>query len=211
MNNPESKPVHSLQLPPDKLAGLHLWLAGNLAQAGLANAQISEILAQKVCAECVACQLKISGEELELLSLTRGSPDSKNPKLSRLFLGYCGRDGCKGRLYTVQFLEHPLVQWSAIADLEAAPAVSETAPAEAPAGSAPIIPSARKPLILIGLALVLGYGAYQGIRRYTGGRIPLLQPKHNYQISPDTAPTWQKPESTNALPQTNAPEAEAKK
>jgi hypothetical protein len=211
MSNSESKSVHTLQLPPDKLAGLHLWLAGNLAQSGLTNPQISEILAQKVSAECVTCQLKISGEELEVLSLTRGSPDSKNPKLSRLFLGYCGREGCKGRLYAVHFLEHPLVQWSAIADLDAPPTAPEAAPAEGPTRRAPVIPSARKPLILIGLALVLGYGVYYGIRYFTGGRIPLLQPKHTYQISPDSAPAWQKSDATNSLPQTPAPETGSKK
>jgi hypothetical protein len=184
--NPQSpKPVHTVQLAPEALAGFYFSLADNLARSGLAPEQLNEILAGHVSAECVSCGLRLGGEELGLLALSRDDPEPNNQKFSRLRLGYCGRNGCMSRLYDVHFAAHPLVDWNTIIR----PAENLSSPRETRPAADLLIQtrSASSKLALkLSLALLAVLALVYVTLRYTEGRIPIFQPKHNYAVDPSS-------------------------
>lgn len=182
-NQTSVKPVLTVMVAPEQLIKFYLSLAGNLAREGIVSAQINEILSGNVSAECVACGMRFGGEELGELVVSREKPDPKNTKFSRLILGYCGRNGCESRLYNVHFTRHPLVDWKKIVDqVENIPDTAETS-------AEPVVPvtrksiSHKKPLLWI-LGFCVVYLLYYVMQYFTEGRIPLIQPKHTYQVAP---------------------------
>jgi hypothetical protein len=210
MNQPGPEPAHSIQVPPENLGALHLSLAANLSKAGLSNEQINSVLSTHVTAECIACRLKLSGEDLGLLAVSQDQPDPKNSKLARVRLGYCGRDGCKARLYHVLFAEHESVDWKAILAAAEKNGPPQATP-ETPVVPVPSKPHASKLAFRIGLAVAAFLALIYVVRLYTGGRIPLIQPKHTYAIAPETIQDWSRIGATNATASTNAPKTVAPK
>jgi hypothetical protein len=188
MNPQAPKPAQPVQLAPEALVGFYFSLADNLARSGLAPQQLNEILAGHVSAECVSCGLRLGGEELGLLALSRDNPDPNNQKFTRLSLGYCGRNGCMSRLYDVHFAEHPLVDWSTIIR----PAENLSTPRETQPATDLLIPprsASSKLLLRLFLALLALSALVYVTLTYTEGRIPLFQPKHNYAIDPSSTKT----------------------
>jgi len=186
MNPQAPKPVHTVQIDPEKLAGLYATVGSNLTRCGLPPGQLNEILAGNISAVCVSCGLKLGGEELGRLALSRDHPDPGNEKFSRLRLGYCGRNGCESRLYDVHFTEHSPIDWKRMLE----PVEDSSAPQEAPPAPGAPIPgrsSFSKHALRWGLVLAaLGAAIYVTLI-YTEGRIPLIQPKHHYTIDPSSA------------------------
>lgn len=188
MNETACNSTHTEQIPIANLPGLHHALHQTLTEDGLAEPEATAILSQCAVAQCVLCGLKFTGAELATLEAASPSPEaSVNPKFARVRLGYCGRDGCDSRFYTLVLADCPAVDWppiiqrlgnfaSATLSTDAA-SVSETAPSR---------PRLVPPKLLLKLSLAVGVILLLLFARYVmnGGRIPLLQPPHHYAIDP---------------------------
>src|SRR5512144_1325961 len=66
-----------------------------------------------VSAECVGCQIQVSGEELFALSQPP-SAEHATAKIGRLRLGQCARQGCDACYYRLEFRAHPPFVWHAV-------------------------------------------------------------------------------------------------
>ena len=186
MNSPAPKPAHTLQIAPEKLAGLYYSVASNLARTGLPPERRKKILAENITAVCVSCGLRLGGEELALLGPGQADPEPSRPKLERLRLGYCGRNGCESRLYDVHFTEHAPIDWNLMVEpVERPAAPQETTPA--PDASRPGGTRSSKRVLRLVLVLAALFALVYVTLIYTEGRIPLVQPKHHYTVDPHSA------------------------
>jgi hypothetical protein len=87
-----------LQLRVVELPGLHPALGRALGEAGEGAPRIRELLAESVRVRCVGCGIAVTPDELESLALASSAPEA-SPRLERLRLGYCARNGCDSRFY----------------------------------------------------------------------------------------------------------------
>jgi hypothetical protein len=144
---------------------------------------MATLLVEAVEAECILCQITVSGADLISAGL-RGDTDGTgvNEKLVRLRLGYCCRKGCPSSYYVVRFAPRPGIEWSELWDraepglgLAAEPAPDEDVPR--PALWRNLIPvtwveRARRPVILGVVSLLVLVLFIIG-----GCRVPGLSPK----------------------------------
>src|SRR5215472_14229191 len=99
----------------DSLVRFYENLARALLESGLSGARLSEILSQSLRVECVQCAIQVSAEELQQLAVSDAPSGELHPKLQRLRLGYCARQGCDSYFYEVHLENHPEVDWEVVA------------------------------------------------------------------------------------------------
>jgi hypothetical protein len=101
-----------LQVRVAELSGLQAALGQALGEAGEGGPRIHELLGQHARVRCVGCGISLTPDELEALAL---APDSaaSSPRLDRLRLGYCARNGCDSRFYQVT-ADSGMVPWANI-------------------------------------------------------------------------------------------------
>jgi hypothetical protein len=85
-----------------------------LLESGLSGARLNEILSQSLRVECVQCGIQVSAEELQQLAVSDSPSGEVHPKLQRLRLGYCARQGCDSYYYEVHLENHPEVDWESV-------------------------------------------------------------------------------------------------
>lgn len=88
-----------LPLPLDRIHDLYPALVRALADAGEPAPRIQELLQQHLRIACVGCGERISPDEIAALSLLNADTPDAGPRMERLRLAYCAREGCKSRFY----------------------------------------------------------------------------------------------------------------
>jgi len=147
--------------------------------------KVFDKVSEALSAECPRCGIRVSGAELLAISTSAEDP-SVHPKVKRMRLGYCARDGCESLMYRLQFGHVPNLDWNAVlSQMEAAKNHRVTlAAAEAAAKRADKRKFAWRPLVRV--AIALGIMLFLLIIRqwYVGGRIPILREPENFRVDP---------------------------
>jgi hypothetical protein len=192
MSSTQTVALRALQSRPGDLAQLNRNLARLLVEQGLNSTQASEVFARHVTARCAVCGLSLTGEELGAWAVL--DPDAKpaDARLARLRLGYCGRLGCESWCYNLEVTDYPGVDWARVLE-QAASAPSPTTRTARPRLRLLLALLRRfeaKTYIRLGLGLAMVLALLFIRYRSNGGRIPLLEPKHQYLLNPssDTRP-----------------------
>ena len=176
----ESQEQRSSQEPIQSLGCfsslIHHAVAGANDPAGQANR-----FGAAFHAECVACGIKISGEQL--LKLGRDEP-ATDEKLARLQQGYCARRTCESRFYQLTCHSAPGVDWRPIFDIKDGYA-SGPDMLDDDEGSAPSRKIQPRYVVAASLALVLAVGMSVAWQLYAGGAIPLIRPAEKFVVDPE--------------------------
>ncbi|HAB18601.1 MAG TPA: hypothetical protein PLX89_04720 [Verrucomicrobiota bacterium] len=100
---PTAPSLSELRLPINQLAKVNAALAGALGEAGIGGQELNGLFAAGVKATCVACGLGLTGTELGELALAASEDHDRrlSPRLEKLRLGECPRNGCESRFYQV--------------------------------------------------------------------------------------------------------------
>jgi hypothetical protein len=158
-------------------------LARALGATGKGGGEIEALLNHAVRAECVLCEMGVSGLDLIRTEWITDPSSDSGRKLERLRLGYCARYGCSSRYYVLRFARTPGVDWphcweqaAALPQVEAAPdAESVPGGQQAPHRFLPVRlwqHAAQRPITLVVIAALA-----LGVSFRTGCRIPGLSPE----------------------------------
>lgn len=101
---PEAPSLAELRLPINQLPRVTEALARALGECGVGGQELHGLFGAGVKASCVACGLTVTGSELGELALGEGETRERPlpPRLERLSLGYCPRNGCESRFFKVE-------------------------------------------------------------------------------------------------------------
>ena len=129
-------------------------------------------------AECLACGIQMTGEELLDLAIQANAGSSK---LKRLRMGYCARRTCDSRFYQLTCNPAPGVNWASIfAIKDGLTSLPEELCEEPPVE----VPSRKRGLLIgsaAGLVILLLSASWQ---LYTGGSIPFIRQPEKFQVDP---------------------------
>lgn len=116
---PESTPSAPAAAPPaggpaqlrvatDQLPQGHLALARALSEAGVGGQELTGVFATGLRGTCVGCGMTITGAELGEVTMAAAEEGQHRltPKLERLRLGYCPRQGCEARFFMLELAPH---------------------------------------------------------------------------------------------------------
>lgn len=160
-----------------ELPGLYTALGRALAEAGEGAPRIHQLLAESVRVRCVGCDIAVTPAELESLALAPEAGGG-SPRLERLRLGYCARNGCDSRFYVVG-ADTGMVAWPGVLrrtrELLGTPVEAEP---KADAGAPPAPPSFRQQWRRVQLAAVGGLVGLVLLVWWwrSGARVPGLSP-----------------------------------
>ena len=156
--------TNTKQIRVESLATFYSGLAAALSKAGFIGRQLNEIISKHVRGECVQCGIRITGEDLERITLAGEKTELPDWRLTRLRQGYCARKGCDSYHYRIHFDDYTNVDWSHIHESS---------------------PTNRKRFLIrlgLGIAVVLVLLLFWHIRYY--GYVPFVQKPHKYTIAP---------------------------
>lgn len=129
-------------------------------------------------AECVQCGIRLSGSEL----LKFEGETSNDPRVERLRVGYCARNGCESHFYRVTCAPHPELNWPGLLK----PADELTAEEKAAAEALRNVWASKKirnksflRLVTVIAALLLVFIIRQ---LYIGGSIPFIREAEDFQV-----------------------------
>ncbi|KAB2675419.1 MAG: hypothetical protein DVB31_00500 [Verrucomicrobia bacterium] len=201
--------VAEFQVRVVELPGLHSALGRALGEAGEGAPRIRELLEQSVRVCCVGCGITVTADELEALALATES-GTPSPRLERLRLGYCARNGCDSRFYIVS-AGTGMVGWPTVfrrtKELMSSKADAETEPTE----SGPATPARtfrqqwrRVQLAVLGSVVAVVLLAWWW---RSGARIPGISPRaRQFIVAPGDSPAAPAPsEGQQRRGATNAP------
>lgn len=149
-------------------------------------AEEQEAVASGFHAECVQCGIGLGGDDLlKLAAPTDGV--AADPRIQRLRLGYCARNGCDSHFYRLSLTPVPGVDWFALLAGTSGPAAEEKEPIEDPATAMRRVEFLARvkqlgARALLALALVGVLLAFRHWRR--GGTIPLVREPENFVVDP---------------------------
>jgi hypothetical protein len=189
MNHLETTASNCLQFPPQDLAELYRTLAKLLAQTGLSAARLNEVLTHHVIVQCSVCGEKLTAEKLEAWAVLDPETAPPDPSLARLRLGYCAKVGCESWRYNLEVTDCPGVDWSQLLPKIPVKSTSTAKPSASRNWFALMPRFDTKTSIRLGVALAVLLALLFIRYRSNGGRIPLLEPKHNYLLSPNPVAT----------------------
>lgn len=162
-------------------------LRKQLERAGLNQEQVEAVFETSVSAECIGCQIPLGGGELLKLSHEQLA-ESAHPKLKRLHLGFCARQGCEACYYRLSFRTYPRIDWGkTLADLKPFELSGEPASAtDALCGPRENLLAAMNAVIprrawFVATGLVILWMFHQW---YVGGRIPILREPEHFRVTP---------------------------
>lgn len=162
-------------------------LACALGEAGLGGQQLPAIFASGVRATCAGCGMNVTGTELgELVVATAEEGEHRlPPKLERLRLGYCPRQGCEARYYTLELSPAGRFEPAAILARTQAILAGDKKPLlQFKPAVTPATRRATRRLALIALAtLFVAFVAYRLIY-YRSQLIPFVEPKSPFTVEP---------------------------
>lgn len=84
-----------------ELAAVHAGLARAFGEVGIGGQKLDDIFSLAITAQCVGCGITVSGTDLAHISVAPGQAVASEPKLDRLRLGYCARNGCNAKFYRI--------------------------------------------------------------------------------------------------------------
>lgn len=172
----------------EDLTTLHLGLARAFGEVGVGGKQLEDVFELAVVAKCLGCGIEITGTELGRIAVAGVGTVNPEPKLERLRLGYCARNGCTTKFYAVHCESLPGVDTEKVlsraVELRTQP-VPEPEPE--PTAPAPPIPWFRKPKWIITVAVLLGAAYYTYHYAADRGLVPGVPKKPIYQIDPSKA------------------------
>ena len=178
--------LSELHLPVDRLPHVHEALARALGEAGVGGAELIDLFASGVRGVCVGCGLSVTGAELGEITVACGPARDQplSPKLERLRLGRCPRNGCDARFFNVEVtkpgrFDRGLILGRTKQLLEDRTSLPDLKPPGAPATRRAI-----RRLFLIALGtLLVSFVAYRLIF-FSSQPIPFVEPQSPYAINP---------------------------
>ena len=176
-----------LRVPIEQLPRVHESLARALGEAEVGGAEIQGIFATGVKASCVACGLSVTGAELGELALGEGQERERPlpPRLERLSLGYCHRNGCESRFFKLELTAPGRFDRAQV--LARAGELLKGKPTSPRVLRTSLSPETRR-FILRWVSLVLGtlFVAFVVYRLvfYRTQPIPFVQPKSPFTVDP---------------------------
>ena len=154
-----------------------------LSQAGINGSQLDEVCSANLRVSCTRCDIHLSQAEIEQVSLAEDASQLSHPKLKRLWLGYCAREGCESDDFKIQLAAHPSVDWDTIVtkanELMAAQQAAEKESARHRKAQKLKHQAKRNVLALLILAVALVL-----IFVWRNGRLPFVKKTPKYQIDP---------------------------
>lgn len=104
-----------LDVAVEQAPAMCLAIARALGEAGYGAGHIQRLFREAVLVECVGCGIRLTADELTAL-LVRGEEQAEElpPRLKRLKLGYCARNGCDSRFYRITVASGRGIPWSRI-------------------------------------------------------------------------------------------------
>lgn len=165
----------------DSLVRYYESLTCVLLESGQSGARLNEILSQCLRVECVQCRIQVSAEELQQLAVSDAPGGALHPKLQRLRLGYCARQGCESYFYEVHLESYPGVDWEVVVrNADSLLTVSKAVATEPGEQRKP-----RRVRMFVGLGLLL----LTALAWLIHAHILFAPKRHKYEIDPaSTAP-----------------------
>ena len=167
-----SKPEVS-QMTIRDLAGYSRGLVESLATSPDAE-KLRPALAEALSAECVQCAIRVDGADL--LKLGAEEPQ-EDPRLERLRIGYCARNGCESQFYNVTRAPHPQINWATLFT-----AIDPTTEQKAAARRAVRMDRLKRTGIRTAIAVAALLIVFILRQLYVGGTIPLIRQPENFQV-----------------------------
>ncbi|MBL9173701.1 MAG: hypothetical protein JNL10_09220 [Verrucomicrobiales bacterium] len=187
--------LSELRVPVTDLPRVHEALARALGDAGVGGQELNVLFGSGIRAVCAGCGLPVTGAELGELTVPGGEERDRAlpPKLERLRLGFCPRNGCEARFFNVEITGpgrfdrgQVLARTRDILDGKSGPKLT-LKPVVSPATR-----KATQRLALITLAtLFIAFVVYR-ITFYWSQPIPFVQPKSPFAIEPKSMDPNQK-------------------
>jgi len=178
-----SQASNTVQVRVESLIRYYASLARVLSESGISGTQLNEIFSTRVAAECVQCGIKVSGEDMGLIAVAEEGTPLPHPKLERLRLGYCAREGCESYFYSIVFEDCPGVDWKNVAEKANNLVIAEKNAAREEEKRQTRRKRNRRMLrVALGLlAMVLLIVSWFVAQN---GRLPFRKKLHKYQIDP---------------------------
>lgn len=144
-----------------------------------------EAVRTALSAECPRCGIHVSGDEILAIAESADAPE-QNPKVKRMRLGYCAREGCESFVYRLRFHSQPGVNWRAIfAQMEVVVQNQAELSASAATARQVVVRRARwRTLGRVGIALAVVLLLMIIRQWYVGGRIPLIREPEKFRVDP---------------------------
>ncbi len=101
-----------LDVPVEQLIETYQALIHALAEQGRGAEEIDSLLRHCLVFECVGCGIRLTPEELQLLT-AQGS-ENDPPRIRRIRLGYCARNSCDSRFYKISVQKPGQINWHAV-------------------------------------------------------------------------------------------------
>jgi hypothetical protein len=181
LNTPNSADAGSLRARPEELASIYRNISRLLAERGFGALELQKILS-RVQAQCTLCGFAVTGEQIGSWAVLDPETRPEDPVLDRLRLGYCGRVGCDSWYYVLRAEPCDGINW---ADNFAKAQRTERPKHRSWSILTLLLPRFQARTwgsIALGLAVILSCLVIR--YRSQGGRIPLLEPKHEYRLKP---------------------------
>jgi len=167
----------------EDLVRLQASLARALGETGISGGQLNEIFSTRLRAECAECGIQITGDEIVHVAVAEESTELPHPKLKRLRLGYCAREGCDSYYYRIHLEDHPGVDWTTVTEkahqwnLAAKAAASEEEKRRVCQKR-----NQQTKRVVAGLFIVIALLLISFATRH--GRLPFTKKPHKYEIDP---------------------------
>jgi hypothetical protein len=154
-----------------------------VGELGFNGSRLNKIFSTSVRAECPRCGIEVTAEEIGQIAITEDYKQLPHPKLQRLRLGCCAREGCDSCFYAVHLENQQGVNWEIVEEK----ALSLLAAKSAAAQEAQQREKNRERRLrllrnalasLIGLVLVLAWFMAQH------NRLPFARQHHKYRVDP---------------------------
>lgn len=186
---PSTPALAELRVSVKDLPRAHEALARALGEAGVGGQELHSLVGSGIRAVCVGCGLAITGAELGELDVTAGVERDRDlpPKLERLRLGYCPRNGCEARFFNIEFTAPGRFDRSRVLLRVRDLLAGRTGPGRR---LTPVVsPATRKAtqrLAIITLAtLFIAFAVYR-LTFYRSQPIPFIEPKSPFAIEPSS-------------------------
>src|SRR4051812_9962787 len=170
------------QMTIKDLADFGRTLAATVAKQPEAD-RLRAALDQALSAECVACGIRLSGSEL----LKFQEETSDDPRVERLRIGYCARNGCESLFYRVTCAPHPQINWPGLLNPTHELTAEEKEAAEALAKKQAVAKLRNKTLVRTGVALAVLLIVFAIRQIYMGGSIPFIREPEKFKVDQEVA------------------------
>lgn len=157
-------------------------LVRTLTATGIGS-HLGEILSTHLYARCEKCDIQVTSDEIEQVSLAEDATKLSHPKLKRLRLGCCAREGCEAVAYRIYLEACPGVDWEIIAVRTNELMSAEEAEAKEEAGRQTRQQRLqRTKRAALGLLIVVF--SFLLLFAWRHGRLPFVKKPHKYEIDP---------------------------